>query len=196
MSRRGPVPPAAARGWSKDPLLPTARRLAWAVIGAWESMPGRFRVCCRGRRPRRPRAFPILGHALANSQHVGRGLAPAVLRRGKYRPPGPPPPKIRPRRQLRHSGAVRPAQMAFRLPAQAVTAGAGGDGREILRAGRDYQRPGAVSRKMGRSRRGRGLWVTAAAQRRRGTHRARAPLSASLGTFSTRRKYLALRRNI
>ena len=36
--------------------------------------------------------------------------------------------------------------------------------------------------------RGRGLWVTAAAQRRRGTHRARTPLSASLPTFSARRK--------
>ena len=49
--------------------------------------------------------------------------------------------------------------------------------------------------KWGRPRRGRGLWVTAAAQRRRGTHRARAPLSASLGTFSARRKYLARRGN-
>ena len=49
--------------------------------------------------------------------------------------------------------------------------------------------------KWGRSRRGRDLWDTAAAQRRRGTHRARAPLSASLGTFSARRNHLALRRN-
>ena len=49
--------------------------------------------------------------------------------------------------------------------------------------------------KWGRSRRGRDLWDTAAAQRRRETHRARAPLSASLGTFSAWRNHLALRRN-
>ena len=50
--------------------------------------------------------------------------------------------------------------------------------------------------KWGRSRRGRDLWDTAAAQRRRETHRARAPLSASLGTFSAWRNHLARRRNI
>ena len=92
-----------------------------------------------------------------------------------------------PRRQLRHPGAAGPAQADFRPPGQAVTAGAkGGRPRDF---GRRPQTPRArcCPPHWGSSG-GRGLWAAAAAKRRRGTHRARTPLSASLPTFSARRK--------
>ena len=99
-----------------------------------------------------------------------------------------------PRRQLRHSGAAGPAKPVFLLPTQAVTAGAGGKWPRGLARRPQAPRVRCCPPHWGSSG-GRGLWVTAAAERRRGTHRARSPLSASLGTFSAWRNHLARRRN-
>ena len=92
-----------------------------------------------------------------------------------------------PRRRFRHSGAAGPAQVRFSF------AGSGRNGRRKRgMAARVCASAASVSAQvlspvMGVLR-GRGLGAAAAAERRRGTHRARTPLSASLPTFSAWRK--------
>ena len=80
VSRRGSLPPAAARGQSKNHLPPTGRRLAVVVIRAWETVLGRFQICRRGG-PAWPPGGVWLRYPVrpANLHTVGRGLAPAAL---------------------------------------------------------------------------------------------------------------------
>ena len=133
-------------------------------------------------------------------QHVGRGLAPAAFRGGGT----PRRPLPRGAASFRHLPTPStPTPRRRRTSADGVSfADPGRNGRRKRgTAARSCAPAASANVRVLAPINGGGLGGGGAygsppgAQRRRRSHPARAPLSASLPTFSARRKYLALRRN-